>query len=161
MARPSKAVENLNKHSTKAELEQRKAAQKAMLTGLPIREAPEVAADPVAHQEFIRVTELLAAVGRNDAMFEAVINDYSILKSDLTRYMDMRRTIQEDGDLSGAERYKLVLSYDKQIDVCRKKRFDIEKENGFTMASALRSIPKKTEAPQNPLIEVLNSGGRN
>lgn len=104
--------------------------------------------------------ELLAAVGRNDAMFESVINDYCILKSDLARYVDMRRTIQEDGDLSGAERYKLVLSYDKQIDACRKKRFDIEKENGFTMASALRSIPKKAEAPQNPLIEVLNSGGR-
>ena len=159
MARPSKAAENLKRHTTKAELEQRKAAQESSFTGLPVREAPDVANDPVAHQEFVRVTELLASVGRNDAMFEAVINDYCVLKSDLARYTDLRRTIQEDGEISGTDRYKLILNCDKQIDSYRKKRFDIEKENGFTMASALRAIPKKVETPQNPLIGVLNNGG--
>lgn len=44
---------------------------------------------------------------------------------------------------------------DKQIEVYRAKRFAIEKENGFTIASALRAIPKKPETKINPLLDAL------
>ncbi len=156
MARPSKTTENLKRHATKAELAQRKAAEKASLSGLPIRESQEVAADECAHAEFLRVSELLSAVGKNDAMFEAVINDYCTYKSDIARYIRLREDIEKDRDV-GAQRYKLLLDYDKQIEAYRKKRFDIEKETGFTVASAMRAIPQKTVEPKNPLLEALNA----
>ena len=48
-----------------------------------------------------------------------------------------------------------ILSIDKQIQSKRKMLLDIEKENVMTIASALRSIPKKQEKEDNPLLKVL------
>lgn len=48
-----------------------------------------------------------------------------------------------------------MLSIDKQISSKRKMLLDIEKENVMTIASALRSIPKKQEKDNNPLLKVL------
>ncbi len=158
MARPSKTVENLERHATKAELTQRREAEKAAMTGMAIRESREVAKDRVAHAEFIRVSEILTAVGKNDAMFEAVINDYCVYKSDISRYQAMRKKLQKE-EMEAAELYRLVADCDKRIDAYRKKRFDIEKEGGSSLASAMRAIPKKAEAKANPLLEVLGNGG--
>lgn len=48
-----------------------------------------------------------------------------------------------------------MLSIDKQISSKRKMLLDIEKENIMTIASALRSIPKKENEKDNPLLKVL------
>ncbi len=158
MGRPSKATDNLEGHRTQEELAARRAAEQATLTGFPVRESKEVAKDAAAHKEFLRVVELLEAVGKNDAMFEAVINDYCGYKSDILRHIKLRKKIEKDKSLPADTRFKLILDCDKQIEVYRKKRFDIEKENGFTVASALRSIPKKPPAKGNPLLEALQNG---
>ena len=44
------------------------------------------------------------------------------------------------------ETSKMLLSFDRQIQAKRKMMFDIEKENVMTIASSLRSIPKKAGA---------------
>lgn len=155
MARPSKAISNTNRHNTKAEVAHRAAAEKAALTGIPIREALEVKSSNAAHAEFVRVIELLSAAGKNDALYEAVINDYCLYKADILRYMAMRESIEDDDSMDGGKRYKLIMEADKQIEVYRAKRFAIEKENGFTIASALRAIPKKPEVKANPLLDAL------
>lgn len=159
MGRPSNAADTLKKHVTKEEMEQRKAAEKAALTGFPLRESEAVSKDKIAHEEFLRVCELLTAVGKNDAMFEAVINDYCSYKSDISRYLKLRKKIEKDKTIPSATRYKLLLDCDRQIEAYRKKRFDIEKETGFTVASSLRAIPKKPQAKNNPLLEALGGGG--
>lgn len=51
---------------------------------------------------------------------------------------------------------KNLVSLDKQVQAKRKMLLDIEKENIMTIASALRSVPKKTEKKDNPLLAVLN-----
>ena len=122
---------------------------------LPIRESPDVQSDAIAHIEFLRVTELLSAVDKNDALYESVINDYCMYKSDISRYMKMRRDIDKDETIDAAKRYKLIVDCDRQAETYRKKRFDIEKENGFTIASAMRAIPKKVDQKKNPVMEVL------
>ena len=159
MARPSKAAAVLDdekkSHRTKAEMKQRKEAERAAFTGLPIRENQEVRRDKIAHKEFQRVTELLTAVGKNDALYESVINDYCMYKSDILRYTKLRKEIEDNENIDGSQRYKLIIDYDKQAEIYRKKRFDIEKENGFTIASAMRAIPKKPEVKKNPLLEAL------
>ncbi len=48
-----------------------------------------------------------------------------------------------------------MLSIDKQIQTKRKMLLDIEKENVMTIASALRTIPKKENKEDNPLLKVL------
>ncbi|MFA6717916.1 MAG: hypothetical protein WCS15_02430, partial [Prevotella sp.] len=155
VARPSSSAGNLNSHTTKAELRQREEAEKSVLSGIGIKENEDVKDDPVAHSEFKRVLRLLKAVGKNDALYEAVINDYCTYKSDVARYIQMRKDIEIDEAVDGSSRYTLVMSCDKQAEVYRKKRFDIEKENGFTIASALRSIPKKVSTKGNPLARAL------
>ena len=145
MARPSKATGVLESegrsHRTKEELETRKAAEQAALTGKRMREAPEVSCDKVAHAEWLRVRQLLEKAGKGDALYEAVINEYCLAKADIARYMQLRQEIQL-AEMEAADRLKLMLECDKMIEKYRKKRFDIEKENAMTVASALRSIPK-------------------
>ena len=51
---------------------------------------------------------------------------------------------------------KNLVSLDKQVRAKRKMLIDIEKENIMTIASALRSVPKKTEKKANPLLAALN-----
>ena len=51
---------------------------------------------------------------------------------------------------------KNLISLDKQVQAKRKMLLDIEKENIMTIASALRSVPKKTEKKENPLLAALN-----
>lgn len=159
MARPSKTVDVIEKegksHRTKEELRVRKEAEQAALTGIKMREYPEVKEDEVAHREFARVRRILSSVGKNDAIYEAVINEYALLKSDIDRYTKIRKDLEDSDALDVKARYNLILDCDKQIDKYKRRRFDIEKENGMTIASSLRAIPKKPEKKANPLLEAL------
>lgn len=51
---------------------------------------------------------------------------------------------------------KNLVSLDKQVQAEEKNASCIEKENIMTIASALRSVPKKTEKKDNPLLAALN-----
>ena len=50
---------------------------------------------------------------------------------------------------------KNIIDLDKQIQNKRRLMFDIEKENIMTIASQLRSIPKKTDKNESDLLKVL------
>ena len=114
--------------------------------------------DKVAHREYQRVIKILTAIGKNDALFESVINDYCRLESDIQRYRELRNELENDETISGSTRYELIAKYDTQIEKYRKQRRNIEKENGMTIASSARSIPKAPTKAVNPLMEVLDIG---
>lgn len=169
MARAPKTVANMSKNLTKDEKKYLEQAEKATLSGYEITEFAKTKKDKISHKEFLRVIKLLTAVGKNDAMYEAVINDYCVYLSDIERYRAYRIKFEEDiseidnSDMETAEKCKLklkvkdtILSCDKQINTLQRKRFEIEKETGFTVASSLRSIPKKKEENVNPLLEALS-----
>lgn len=159
MARPSKTVELIEKegksHRTKAELNTRREAEQAALTGIKMREYQEVKENKSAHREFARVKRILSSVGKNDAIYEAVINEYAMLKADIDRYVALRKRLEEDESSDAGKTAKLIIEVDRQIDKYKRRRFDIEKENGMTIASSLRAIPKKPEKRINPLLEAL------
>lgn len=161
MSRPSKSTDVLigegKSHRTKAELRQRAEAEQAALTNLKMRENAEVKSDPVAHEEFKRVTRLLKAVGKYDALYESVINDYCIYKSEIVQYTNMLKEVKDDPEVRSTDRYKLIMEISDKIERLRKRRFDIEKENGMTIASSARSIPKKVEKNANPIMAALNN----
>lgn len=170
-------------HRTKAELKIREEGEKSLSTEMKLKERKEVKENKVAHKEFKRIEKLLKNIDKNDAIYEAVINRYCLLQaecSDLEERREefyklifelkaeMKKTTDKMDYEEDIATYKLeyskaiskmmssMLSIDKQIASKRKMLLDIEKENVMTIASALRSIPKKEDKESdNPLLKVL------
>lgn len=164
MARPPKSHLQLitegKSHRTKAELETRAKAEKALLTGSSMREWPEVKANPTAHKEFARIRKLLKSIQHDDALHEAVINRYCLLIAECDEFDRMKARLIDDletlckhhaqGDIGFMEYMDLkgklqdrIMACDRKIMDKRKMLLSIEKENIMTIASALRAIPKQ------------------
>lgn len=166
-------------HRTKKELKLREEGEKALATGVALKERPEVKANPVAHKEFLRLNKLLKKIEKNDAIYEPIINRYCTLQAECVDMEEKRERIfqqaqrleqkldelGEDIDFKDlravtndiASIYATMIALDKQIQTKRKMLLDIEKENIMTIAAALRSIPKKVDKQENPLLKALNS----
>lgn len=167
-------------HRTKAELSARKRGEESLKTSGTFKERAEVKQNPVAHNEFKRLKKILSEIGKNDAIYEAVINRYCMLQAECVEIEERRKTYQEllaevrqaikKLDEADKENYVMELAeiarsmalISGQIGACdkilgskRKMLLDIEKENIMTIASALRSIPKNVEKEKNPLLAVL------
>lgn len=186
MPPPTKPVSVLRSekksHRTKAELEQREQAEKALSTGVALRERPGVRRNPVAHKEFMRINKLLKKIQKNDAIYEAIINRYCLLQAECMDMETRRDEIYEQaqrlenkldelGDETDIKQFRqaaqaisgiygTMIALDKQIQTKRKMLLDIEKENIMTIAAALRSIPKKVEDEENPLLKVLRANDK-
>ena len=59
-------------HRTKKELRQREQAEKALLTGIPLKERQEVKDNEIAHKEFLRLKKLLEKINKFDDMYEVL-----------------------------------------------------------------------------------------
>ena len=174
MGRPAKAAdvmtESGSSHLTKSEIKARKDAEKASLSGVKLQERAEVKLNPIAHKEFGRVTKLLDKVGRRDALFEPIINRYCMIQAECAAFEQLRAgfesdlaALREDTELDGAEKCRLkakmqdaILAADKQLQQKRKMLFDIERECGMTVSSAVRIVPKVAPQQSNPLLEALS-----
>lgn len=182
-AKPFKVLTTEKKsHRTKAELKLREEGEKALSTETKMKERKEVKQNKVAHKEFKRIQKLLENIDKDDAIYEAVINRYCLLQAECYDLEERReefyklifelkkesKEITEEMETNEEVlTYKLeyakeiakmmssMLAIDKQIASKRKMLLDIEKENVMTIASALRSIPKKEEKDDNPLLKVL------
>lgn len=170
-------------HRTKAELKLREEGERALITNTKIKERKEVKQNKIAHKEFKRIEKLLENIDKNDAIYEAVINRYCLLQAECYDLEDRREefyklifelkaeakavteNLDNDSEVldfkleyakSIAKMMTSMLAIDKQIQTKRKMLLDIEKENVMTIASALRSIPKKVnDEKDNPLLKVL------
>lgn len=161
-------------HRTKKELAERERAEEQLLTGKLLREDPEVKNNDLAHKEFARIRKLLKSIGKDDDLYGATINRYCLLRAECTEFTEKREQMYsqmielENSKEDFARKddigtyYKLqsqlqknLIALDKQVQTKRKMLLDIEKENIMTIASSLRSVPKKTEKRRNPLMEAL------
>lgn len=179
--KPAKILEmEKRSHRTKKELAQRKNAEAALLTGVALKEKKETKENPIAHREFRRIKSLLKSIDKDDDLYGETINRYCILVAECEYFQAKRERIYqqlcdlqdgmgnlvEDGEMTLSEAYKIesdmqknLLSIDKQIQSKRKMLLDMEKENIMTIASSLRSIPKKVDKKKNPLMEALSGQG--
>ena len=163
-------------HRTKAELAKRKEEEALLITGKALKERPEVRNNPVAHAEFVRVSKLLKGISKNDALYQSIVNRYAMIQAECTDFenkrerfyenmnkLDLLFDAQTDDDMTMKEYMKLqadmqktIIDLDKQVMAKRKMLLDIEKECVMTIASALRSIPKKVVAEsEDPLLKAL------
>ena len=177
---PSKTVSIIRSegksHRTKRELRQREQAEKAVLTGIPLKERPEVRENETAHKEFLRLKKLLEKIDKFDDMYGAVINRYCILYAETKEFEEKKerfyrqlcdleenkKELIETEQMTYGEFYKTEMSMqknlialDRQMQAKRRMLSDIEKENIMTIASSLRSVPKTEAKKSNPLIEAL------
>lgn len=165
-------------HRTKAELKQREEAEKALVTGEKLKERKEVKENPIAHKEFRRISKLLKNIEKNDALYEPIINRYCQLQAECKEFEEKREQIykgmlelesrqEEFGELDELKTYyklivdmqKNMLNIDKQVQSKRIMLLNIEKENIMTIASALRSIPKKVDEENSDPLKGLNKYG--
>ena len=180
MPTPTKPISVLKtekkSHRTKAELEKREKQEKALESDVEIKERPEVRDNKTAHKEFLRVTKLLKNIEKNDALYEGAINRYCLLTAECLEFEEriskLTQSIEKlesdyDEDKIEADFYynkldslqKSIINYDRQIMTKRKMLLDLEKENIMTIASALRSIPKKAEKDEttDPMENLFKS----
>lgn len=165
-------------HRTKRELAERERAECQLLTGKVLREQKEVREKELAHKEFQRIRKLLKSIDKDDDLYGATINRYCLLQAECIEFQEKREKFYEQIEELEKDResfantddlgtyYKLqmnmqknILALDKQVQTKRKMLLDIEKENIMTIASSLRSVPKKAEKKKNPLLEALADGG--
>ena len=181
MARPSKPVlvlENERKsHRTKAEIQKRKEEEAKLLSGMEMKERKEVRENKEAHKEFTRLKKLMKNIEKNDALYETVINRYAMLLAECMDFEEKRESFYKDlqeltehmdeivTETSLSEYHKLkntmqknILDIDRQVQAKRKMLLEIEKENVMTIAASLRSIPKKEDKEDDPLLKVLKGG---
>lgn len=181
MPTPSKPVKVIQmegkSHRTKRELKERERAEKQLLTGKILRETDEVKSNPIAHKEFQRLKKILKSIEKDDDLYGAVINRYCILQAECLDFKQKRelmhsnmKKLEEQYDHYVAndtvmeyfrtvtQMQKNLIALDKQVQSKRKMLMDIEKENIMTIASSLRSVPKKNEKKSNPLLEALAGG---
>ena len=175
MPTPPKPVKILKlerkSHRTRSELRQREKAEEELLTGKKLRESDEVKENELAHKEFIRIRKLLTEIGKNDDLYSGVINRYCLISAECKEFEEKRERLWNNQkelenhkkEMDPSSYFKLqndltkqLLSYDKQVQAKRKMLFDIEKENIMTIASALRSIPKKQSHKKSALQEALS-----
>lgn len=181
MPTPSKPVNVIRmegkSHRTKRELAERERIEGQLLTGKVLQEQKEVRENEKAHKEFLRIRKLLKSIDKDDDLYGATINRYCLLQAECIEFQEKREKfyeqiveLEEDRGSFAKENdlgtyYKLqmsmqknILALDKQVQTKRKMLLDIEKENIMTIASSLRSVPKKTEKKKNPLLEALVGG---
>jgi uncharacterized protein YpuA (DUF1002 family) len=164
MGRPTKPLGLIEGHRTKDELQIRRDAEKALLTGEPMKIAKETRNNKVASAEFRRIKELLGKIGKDDDLYSQIINMHCVLVAECQQIQDIRdqfinskEELQEDyhdqeKNIEASDYYRMltkisdnIINCDKQLMVKRKMILDISKENIMTVQSALRSIPKKPE----------------
>lgn len=170
-------------HRTKKELKLREEAEKSLLTGQEIKEESRTKENDSAHKEFLRVKRLLKAIEKNDELYAAVINRYCQLKAEIIELKELEEMsrgllaevkgiMKEIPTLEEKERINALrnvsktihdtikaLGYiDGSVTTKRKMLLEIEKENVMTIASSLRSVPKREEKASNSLMEILRSG---
>ncbi len=157
MARPSKPVQVLEaegkSHRTKAELEFRREQEAGLLTGKPMESEPAVKADKEAHTEFCRVRLLMEKIGRNDALYQNVINRYAKLQAEVLELEELRRHMLDACPID----MKDLSAVESMLLQKRKSLFDIEKENCMTVAASLRAVPKTPpkDDDEDPLRSML------
>ena len=160
--RPTKPLALVKGHRTKAEKAVREKAERNLITGVSLKEWPDVKADEIAHKEFLRLKKVLKAIDKDDDLHEGVINRYCLLHSECKKFETLKLECNDDlqelhnarqnGELDFMEYINKkeniqsrFLALDKKIMDKRKMMLDIEKENIMTIASALRSIQKKPD----------------
>lgn len=160
MARTPIPISMAKGHRTIAEKKARLRNEADLLTGSALQEWPEVYKNKRAHARFVKTKNLLASIGKDDAMLEPIINRYCLIiaecydcEAEDNRLHDMADKLESrESDMEFADYIKSAISINKSISsnqsilqAKRKMLLDIEKESGMTLLAQLRTTTRKTK----------------
>ena len=188
MSRPAKPavvlLDEKKSHRTKAEIQKRQEEEEKLLSGEVMKESRQVKENERAHSAYLRVKKLLKNIEKNDALYEGAINRYCMLCAECEELVEKReyffnlseelkKTFKEATEnINPEEKAALLIEFtreiarvaasmnacDKQIQAKRKMLLVIEKENVMTIAAAVRTVPKKEEKEEDPVMKLLKGG---
>jgi soluble cytochrome b562 len=183
MPTPTKPIavimsEGNRRRLSKKEIELRSKEEESLVTGIEMHEREEVQVNEIAHKEFVRLSKLLKNIGKNDDLTAHVINEHCLIYAECRELDDAKqiyinnlrmfedRLIEENIPFSEEMKIRMgmqkqILDIDKALMAKRKMLLDIAKENIMTIASQLRSIPKKPndEEKEDPMAKFLSKRG--
>lgn len=156
-AKPFKVLTTENKsHRTKAELKMREEGEKALSTEIELKERKEVKQNKVAHKEFKRTEKLLKNIGKNDAIYEAVINRYCLLQAECTNLEKERAElyvlIYELKEEQKSITEQLVEDYGDVSEICD-YRLEYAKQIA-KMMSTMSTIDKQIDSKRKMLLDI-------
>jgi len=156
-AKPFKVLTTENKsHRTKAELKMREEGEKALSTEIELKERKEVKQNKVAHKEFKRIEKLLKNIGKNDAIYEAVINRYCLLQAECTNLEKERAElyvlIYELKEEQKSITEQLVEDYGDVSEICD-YRLEYAKQIA-KMMSTMSTIDKQIDSKRKMLLDI-------
>ena len=176
MGRPSKPIHLVKGHRTKAEKNTRKKAEESLMTGISFKEWPRVKNNEIAHKTFGIIKKAYKEIKKDDVLFEGIINTYCLLLSEIEYFEERKVKIQQSLDELQDKKFNMEFEMyiklqsdllnlfnvcDKKILEKRKMMLEIGKENVMTIASAMRSIPKKPneEIDDDPMANLFKRRG--
>ena len=143
-------------HRTKAELKMREEGEKSLSTEIELKERKEVKQNKVAHKEFKRIEKLLKNIGKNDAIYEAVINRYCLLQAECTNLEKERAElyvlIYELKEEQKSITEQLVEDYGDVSEICD-YRLEYAKQIA-KMMSTMSTIDKQINSKRKMLLDI-------
>lgn len=151
----SKVISMTTGHRTKAEKEFRKEAEKSLYTGVDFKESDQVAADKIAHREFLRLKKMFAKIPFIDGLDEQVINRYCLEVSALSGFQDSVATLDKMFDESETveQRIEIKNMILKTLSAMMKSKellLKYEDRLFLNPAGRVKSIPKAPPAKEKP-----------
>jgi hypothetical protein len=149
--RPSKPTDLIicegKSHRTKAELNVRKSAEKALYTGVTFKEQQQVKDNQIAHIEFLRLKKLYGKISYVDALDQNIINRYCLEVAAIYDYQSHIDRMNKDLELTEkvAERLSIYEMIGKTYDRMNKSKALLLKYEDrllLTPSGRMRAIPK-------------------
>lgn len=155
---------------TKAELDHREKAERAMKTGTTFKEEPATKADEFAHKEFLRLKKLYKEIDYVEGLDQAIINRYCQLKSQENSLNNLYKKFEQklNSDLSPFHRLEAFEQIDalmtKQNQV-RNMLLKLEDRLLLNPTARVRAVPKKPPEKEKPspmsnFLEKRRNAGR-
>lgn len=160
MPTPSKSTELLllegKSHLTKAEIAYRQSVEKFLSTkdGM-FYEQPQVKADKIAHEEFMRLRRLYAKMELAEALDQQIINRYCLEVSDTHQLHGQLGRLIADLDMAKDPEARIRL-YDlinrTHVALCKNKDMLIKLEDRLLLnpVARLKAVPKTPPREEKP-----------
>lgn len=159
-------------HTSKRDKAEQEERAVAMITGSKIKEHKQVADNPAAHKEYVRLMKIMRKINKDDSLYEAQVNRMAELAGEIEELRSQREKVQKnikkvekqmdkgEGDFEKLNNtiikyQKTYIDLDKQIMKKREMLNKLETTNCFTVSTSNRTVNTKLPEDIDPVAAAL------